>query len=56
VWLDPQYGFGRIAEFAERAGAISAAERDAWQAGVEERSRESGLFVAFTGFRVVGRR
>ncbi len=56
VWLDPQYGFGRLSEFAERAGAIGAAERDAWQADVERRSREPGLFVAFTGFRAVGRR
>lgn len=56
VWLDPHYGFGRISEFAERGGAISVAEREVWQADVERRSRDLGLFVAFTGFRVVGRR
>lgn len=56
VWLDPDFGFGRIAEFAERAGAITAVEREAWQADLERRSRDSGLFVAFTGFRAVGRR
>jgi anti-sigma factor RsiW len=56
VWLDPHYGFRRISEFAERAGAITAADRHRWQEDVERRSRASGLFVAFTGFRVVGRR
>jgi SAM-dependent methyltransferase len=56
VWLDPDYGFGRISEFAERAGAITAADREVWQAHLERRSRDSGLFVAFTGFRAVGRR
>ncbi len=56
VWLDPDYGFGRLPEFAERAGAITAAERETWQADAQRRSQEGGLFVAFTAFRVVGRR
>lgn len=56
VWLDVDYGFGRIPEFAERAGAITAIERETWQRAVERRSSEGGLFVAFNGFRVVGRK
>lgn len=56
VFLDGAHGFGRMPEFAERAGAISAVEREVWQADVERRSRQGGLFVAFTAFRAVGRR
>ena len=55
AWLDQQYGFGRLPEFAERAGVITAAERQAWQTEVESRS-QTELFVAFTGFRGIGRR
>jgi SAM-dependent methyltransferase len=56
VFLDGAHGFGRMPELTERAGAISAGEREAWQADVERRSRQGGLFVAFTAFRAVGRR
>ncbi len=56
AWLDPQYGFSRLPEFAESAGAITSAERHAWQAEIEARSGQNGPFVAFTAFRTIGRR
>jgi ubiquinone/menaquinone biosynthesis C-methylase UbiE len=56
VWNDQQYGFGLLPEFAEAAGIITSAERLDWQVNVEGRIRDGGPFVAFTAFRVVGRR
>ena len=56
VWNDQQYGFGRLPEFAEAAGIITSAERLDWQVNVDGRIRDGGPFVAFTAFRVVGRR
>lgn len=56
AWLDAAYGFGQLPAQAERAGRISAAERHAWQDDAEARQRQGGLFVAFTGFRAIGRR
>lgn len=43
AWIDQQYGFGRLPEFAEAAGAITTAERQKWQAEVEARSADGGL-------------
>ncbi len=56
AWVDQQYGFGRLPEFAEAAGIITPTERMKWQSDAEQRARGEGLFVAFTAFRVVGRK
>jgi len=43
-------------ERAQEAGAISAAEREAWQMEFEARVEADSLFVGFTMFRVLGRK
>jgi ubiquinone/menaquinone biosynthesis C-methylase UbiE len=53
-WTEQTLGLRTMVERAQKAGAVSMDEGEAWLSDLETRSRQGRFFASFTAFRVQG--